>query len=356
MSEQMFFDNWNWGKNKNKTDRVNYNYKGDKNSKSYKAFKDICRMTQMKLKDYLVDKLCNYYETIYVDDGFVYVKGINSNVLLTAHMDTVHEPKGLICTDIYEYHDKKNKRHILSSPQGIGGDDRCGIYTILKVLETTDFRPYIIFCEDEEIGGIGSNKFCKTTLSTEISDEVDFMIEIDRANANDAVFYEETNAEFQRYVMDITGNKEAWGSFSDICHLSEETLVSSFNISCGYYNAHTTDEYVVMEELNECIKKVIKLLEANKADHKGFRYEPYAYTNYYGRSYDSKLNSTYGYRSYYGYDSEYYETQFFYYDPKTRKVSDTITEGRSLEECIGALMMLNPSLKWEDIYDYEEYN
>lgn len=351
MSEQMFFDNWNWGKNKNKTDRVNYNCKGDKNSKNYKAFKDICRMTQMKLKDYLIDKLSDYYETIYVDDGFVYVKGINSNVLLTAHMDTVHEPQGRICTDIYEYYDKKNKRHILSSPQGIGGDDRCGIYAILRVLETTDFRPYIIFCEDEEIGGVGSNKFCKTTLSDEVADEVNFMIEIDRANANDAVFYEETNAEFQRYVMEITGNKEAWGSFSDICHLSEDTLVSSFNISCGYYNAHTTDEYVVMEELNECIKKVIKLLETNKSDNKKFIYEPYDYYRY-----NSSFKNSYGYGNYYGYNSEYYETQFFYRDPKTGKVSESITEGRSLEECIGTLMILNPSLKWEDVYDYEEYN
>lgn len=348
MSEQRFFDNW-----KNKKEKVNYNCKGDKNSKSYKAFKDICRMTQMKLKDYLVDKLCNYYETIYVDDGFIYVKGINSNVLLTAHMDTVHEPRGLICTDIYEYYDRKNKRHILSSPQGIGGDDRCGIYAILKVLETTDFRPYIIFCEDEEIGGVGSNKFCKTTLSNEVADEVNFMIEIDRANANDAVFYEETNAEFQRYVMDVTGNKEAWGSFSDICHLSEDTLVSSFNISCGYYNAHTTDEYVVMEELNECIKKVIKLLETNKSDSKKFIYER-DYYDYY--RYNSSFKNSYGYGNYYGYDSGYYETQFFYYDPKTKKDTHTITEGRSLEECIGELMMLNPDLKWSDVYDYEEYN
>jgi len=338
---------------KSKDTKVNYNCKGEKNSKHYKKFKNICRLTQKELKTYLEEVLANYYDEIYSDDGFLYVKGINSNVLLTAHMDTVHEPQGRICTDIYEYYDKKNKRHILSSPQGIGGDDRCGIYTIINILERTNFRPYIIFCEDEEIGGVGSKKFCKTTLSDEVANEVNFMIEIDRANANDAVFYEETNAKFQKFVMDVTGNKEAFGSFSDICNLSEETLVSSFNISCGYYNAHTTDEYVVMEELEVCIDKVIKLIEADKKDEQKYIYEPDIYYNY-GNGY----NYGYGYYGY-GYGSSKNdvecEVEFIWYDKKTGKETSDITYGTSLEDCVGQFLISHSDLCWNDVVDYQEY-
>ena len=350
---QTLFDDWVWKKLKNTT-RTSYNYMGKKNTEHFKKFKDICRLTQMELKAYLEDVLATYYEEVYSDDGFLYVKGTNSNVLLTAHMDTVHEPAGRICTDIYEYHDKKNKKHILSSPQGIGGDDRCGIYTILKVLERTEFRPYIIFCEDEEIGGVGSKKFCKTTLVDEVGKEVNFMIEIDRAHANDAVFYEETNAKFQRFVTDTTGTEEAFGSFSDICNLSEETMVSSFNISCGYYNAHTTDEYVVMEELEDCIGKVIKLIEADKKDEQRFEYEPDTF-------YRSGNGYNYGY-GYYGYgygnskNSTECEVEFTWYDKKTGNEESDITYGTSLEECIGQFLLLHSDLCWNDVIDYDEYD
>lgn len=335
---------------KSKANVITYNKKGEKNSNHYKQFKNICRMTQMKLKDYLIERLCEYYNEVYADDGFIYVKGINSNVLLTAHMDTVHEPQGRICTDIYEYYDKKNKRHILSSPQGIGGDDRCGIYAIIKILETTEFRPYIIFCEDEEIGGVGSAKFCKTVLSDEVAKEVNFMIEIDRANANDAVFYEETNEDFQKYVMEVTGTKEAWGSFSDICNLSEETKVSSFNISSGYYNAHTTDEYVVMEELETCIDRVIKLIKANKEDDKKFEYVEYVYSSS-SKYYDYSYGYGYGYGKSYGYKDVCVEFMFYGKDGKDYV---EVVDGESFEECVGSFLMSHPSLSWNDVVDYYE--
>ena len=173
------------------------------------------------------------------------------------------------------------------------------------------------------------------------------MIEIDRAHATDAVFYEETNAKFQRFVKDVTGNEEAWGSFSDICNLSEETKVSSFNISCGYYNAHTTDEYVVMEELEACIGKVIDLLKADKNDEQKFVYEPDTYYHY-GNTYN-------GYGFGWGQDPEY-EVEFSYYDNKTGNEESDIASGTSFEDCVGQFLILHSDLCWNDIIDYEEYS
>ncbi len=68
----------------------------------------------------LFSSLLNAYKSkaIYSKDKFILVKGV-APILLVAHLDTVH--KNLvrnICTSA--------DGNILMSPQGIGGDDRCG--------------------------------------------------------------------------------------------------------------------------------------------------------------------------------------------------------------------------------------
>ena len=56
---------------------------------------------------------------------FILVQG-ESPILLVAHLDTVHkEPVQVICTS--------RKGNILMSPQGIGGDDRCGVYALASI-------------------------------------------------------------------------------------------------------------------------------------------------------------------------------------------------------------------------------
>ena len=56
-----------------------------------KRFKKICRKTQKQLIPYLVYCLkYNGYDEVIKQDGFIYAKG-EIPILLTAHMDTVHE-------------------------------------------------------------------------------------------------------------------------------------------------------------------------------------------------------------------------------------------------------------------------
>ena len=275
MSEQIF----GFGK---KSTRENYSYKGKLNKTAFpEQFVKICRYGQRELKAYLTKKLAKYYDTdkVVVGDGYVYAIG-DMPVCLTAHMDTVHEKNGK-CREIYGYKDKKNNRNIISSPQGIGGDDRCGIYMIMNILQTTNYRPYIVFCEDEEIGGIGSGKFIKTKFIREL-EEMKFFIELDRANGNDLVFYEDINYEFHDWCEKVTGYKTNYGTFSDISHLCPVAEVSGVNISCGYYNAHTKDEYVVLEEMMNGIKATKKLLKASKELKEKFEYkESRRYSSYY---------------------------------------------------------------------------
>ena len=206
-------------------------YKGVKNKTEFTEFVALCKLTQNELKDMLPKKLLESgYKDVISSDGFIYARG-EMPILLTAHMDTVHK---IPVIDFYEYVDAKGN-HIISSPQGIGGDDRCGVYMILEIIK--EYKPYILFCEDEEIGGIGSGKFCRTDFIDELED-MKFLIELDRANEKDAVFYDCDNKEFTKFIEDTTGFVETWGTFSDISNLAPQCNVAAVNLSCGYYHAH----------------------------------------------------------------------------------------------------------------------
>lgn len=212
-----------------------------------KNFTDICKMTQTEVKEYARKFLISEKYSPVVEDGFVYAKG-DVPVLLVAHMDTVHKQ---LCTDIVD----QNGR--ISSPQGIGGDDRCGIFMIMNII--SELHCSVLFCEDEEVGGVGARKFTKSSVIDDVN--VNYIIEFDRKGNNDAVFYDCDNKEFEDFVCDNTGLKKNFGTFSDISVLAPALKTAAVNISCGYYNAHTVSEYVVYDEMMDiidCAKSLIK--------------------------------------------------------------------------------------------------
>ena len=117
-----------------------------------KTFEDICRMTQHEVKQYMKGYLASKKYNVVDQDGFLYAKG-TVPVLLVAHMDTVHKEQ---CTEI------RNVNGKLSSPQGIGGDDRCGVFIIMNLVK--ELHCSVLLCEDEEKGCIGAGKFKRATF------------------------------------------------------------------------------------------------------------------------------------------------------------------------------------------------
>ena len=101
-----------------------------------KTFKEILPLTQMELKSYLKKYLIEMgYEPI-DQNGFLYAKG-NIPVLLVAHMDTVHKERIktleiLPCISKTNTQTKEYTKY--SSPEGIGGDDRCGVFIIMNLI------------------------------------------------------------------------------------------------------------------------------------------------------------------------------------------------------------------------------
>lgn len=336
-----------------------YVYKGRLNKTEFPDFVKICKFPQKNLKQYLFREIKKYgYEPI-VGDGFIYARSINCPVLLTAHMDTVHTK---IVKDFYEDKRDKNGRevHVISSPEGIGGDDRCGIYMILHIIRETDLRPAILFCEDEEEGGIGSSKFSKTGYIEELCD-MKFFIELDRANATDLVFYYDDNIDFHDWCEQNTGYTEAFGSFSDISVLSPATGISSVNISCGYYNAHTTKEEVVVEEMMDSILMTEKLLVASQdPELEPFDYmESYASDKWSWDDYDYYYKSNYGdYRGTYDYSQkksiEEDVMMGIVYSMDGKEIEEFVS-GVTETDCVGQFMMDHPSICWNDVLDYYFY-
>lgn len=309
--------------------------KGTRNRSAFpKKFIDICKMAQCELRPYLYLELRNAYEEVILEDGFIYARG--GDVVVTAHMDTVHKEE---VQSYYGWHEKG--KNYISSPQGIGGDDRCGIYMILQIIEN-GYRPTVLFCEDEEIGGVGSNKFVATPYINELK-EKKFMIELDRANANDLVFYDDDNEAFHDWCAKITGYKAAYGSFSDISHLCPKAEVSGVNISCGYYNAHTTSEYVCLEEMDASIDAAVKMIEASD-DVEQFTYvDGWSLGDFY------KYEDGY----IYGNSSENAILEVMYYDEMKREETTCIT-GTTIDECWVTFFIENPSTCWNDIFDWNE--
>ena len=82
------------------------------------TFETILRLPQMDLKQTLKVELKSRGYLVTDKPGYLYAEG-TIPVLLVAHMDTVHrQPVEQICYS--------EDRAVAMSPQGIGGDDRCG--------------------------------------------------------------------------------------------------------------------------------------------------------------------------------------------------------------------------------------
>ena len=264
-----------------------------------KTLEDYILPTQ----DELFDMLCEEYKgNCFVrKDSYILVKG-KAPIMLIAHMDTVHKER-------VKYICKSKGGKILMSPQGIGGDDRCGIYALNAVYARAEVKPWLLFTCDEEIGGYGARDFAKDYHMADLPKELDFLkclVEIDRKGKKDAVYYSCDNEEFEDYITG-KGFVTGWGSFSDISIIAPEMGIAAVNLSSGYYNAHTLYEYINRQELNDTIGKVLSIVsDSVKKDFPVYEYieSKYSYDyddwSYYG------LNGWYSYKS----DKEEIDTQF----------------------------------------------
>lgn len=207
----------------------------------------INNMYSSKLDKSLLEK------SFYAPGKYVYIEG-DMDILLIAHLDTVF-PHG-----IYPYFDPE--ANVMFSGQGLGADDRAGVFAILKILEA-GFRPSILFTYGEEQGCIGLDDFLDHHPMP--FKDFKFMIQLDRQGFDDSVYYDCDNKDFERYINSF-GFKTAEGSFTDVMLLSSAWKISGVNLSIGYINEHTAAELFFIDDCMETIEKVIDIL-SDKENH-----------------------------------------------------------------------------------------
>ena len=171
-----------------------------------------------------------------------------------------------------------------------------------------------VFFVQEESGCIGSSN-----CNLEFFNDCRFVLQCDRRGSSDLItsvyitdlcseeFLEQTN--YKKF-----GYKETDGMLTDVYTLKTDGLnVSCLNISCGYYNPHSEEEYTVFSDLVNCLNFVQNIIENCTDVYTHICQEVKSYSNYsglkwggYGSNYHSK------------YWSDYYED----YEPQTEQLTD----------------------------------
>lgn len=207
------------------------------------------------------------YKKVINNNMFTVAEG-NLPICLCAHMDTV-----FLNPPTTFYYD--NEKGVLWSPEGLGADDRAGIYAIISIIEE-GYRPSIILTDLEEKGGIGAETLIKKFPECPFED-CRAIIQLDRQGKNDAVYYDCDNKDFEKLITSYNF-KTSWGTFTDISIIAPQWKIAAVNLSVGYLNEHQKVEILKMRDLLKTIAKVKNMLK-DCDSWPSYAYVPYIYTN-----------------------------------------------------------------------------
>lgn len=191
------------------------------------------------------------YSKVVLTKNYLFAEG-NIPIGLVAHADTVFDADKEDKEIFYD-----SSKQVSWSPQGLGADDRAGIFAILKILQT-ELRPSIFITTDEESGGLGSYALIEDYPNCPVAD-LRYLIQLDRQGEKDCVFYDCINKDFIKYIESF-GFVRAKGLFSDISILCPFWKVAGVNLSVGYEDEHTYVEILRWKNLFKTIHKVTKML------------------------------------------------------------------------------------------------
>lgn len=255
-------------------------------NEEYELFTRICKLRESGVMKFMSKILREYYseENVFATKDYVYAKG-TLPIGLVAHADTVHTQ---LPSEIF-YDSRKN---VIWSPEGIGADDRAGIYAIIDIIRE-GYRPTILICNLEEVGGRGARQLV-IDYPAPLS-KVNFLLEMDRMGYNDMVFYSCDNPEFEQYLEPF-GFKSDWGTFSDVEVIGPKWGVAFANLSIGYEDEHTKAERLYFDWMFATISKVKDILNDELIEEHPFVYiEGSSYGWYYGSNFSKYGSSIYGY-------------------------------------------------------------
>lgn len=219
------------------------------NQQELKSIEQFFQLNQPQLMKAMKHYLNMKYEKVIATKEYLIAVG-DIPVALVAHLDTVFKNPP---HDIF-YDRVKN---VMWSPDGLGADDRAGVYAIVQILKS-GLRPTVIFTTDEELGCVGADALAEQVKTPPV--DLKYVIELDRRGSNDCVFYSCNNPEFDAYVESF-GFVTNFGSFSDISVICPEWKIAGVNLSIGYYDEHSVSETLYVGQMFDTIKKVKNMLQ-----------------------------------------------------------------------------------------------
>jgi di/tripeptidase len=189
---------------------------------------------------------------------------------INIHEEMLNNAQGEEKLSYKAYNDEGN-------PTGIGGDDKCGVFACLTLLQELP-NVKAAFFVSEETGCHGSLK-----ASEEFFENVGYGIQFDAPENwmvtercfgqvlfdRDSEFFESCDKVLTE-GMDNNYMEYMVHPYTDVYALRGKFDFSCINISIGYYNYHTKHEYVVVEDVFNGIDMGKKMIESlgNKLHHK----------------------------------------------------------------------------------------
>lgn len=302
--------------------------------RSYSGFEDPIRLYIARFLTELGIPFINYNGNIL---GFNYPGA----PLFSAHLDMVNTEGYKLTGNEYAldkehvftldskacirlYRDKE-KKHQTS----LGADDKNGIWAILTMLKNGKEINFA-FCHSEEIGGTGSEQVVSDKELAEFIEGCKFCIVIDRRNSSDIIGYS------NKYCLVLDDKLEKFakengyaftcttGSVSDADRFSKH--IECVNLSCGYYNPHSSTEYTNLNELYKTYLFCLDIIDnfqyesASISRVKAFKgISSFSSNTTYGRTYSG--STTYTGSTYYGRNT---------WSKETDKASDTDVKGSAV--------------------------
>lgn len=195
-------------------------------------------------------------------------KEIENKVCLVAHIDTVWDVPSWNSKEHFVPKGKKNifydsKQRVLWSPDGLGGDDRAGVFNCLNSFYTVPepYTPIVLLTDKEETRGDGAYD-ALDEFGDILEKNTTMFVELDRRGKGEAVFYNDEPDDFIKYIESF-GFKEQFGTFSDISILCDFLGICGTNLSMGYYNEHTKYEYLNLVDMQYTTDRIFSILRDN---------------------------------------------------------------------------------------------
>ena len=184
--------------------------------------------------------------------------------LVCAHTDSVHKRIPVVIKEVQGEVwavDRETGARV-----GCGGDDKCGVFICLELLERQE-RLKAAFFVGEECFCIGSR-----AAGPEFFSDVGYCMEFDSPQGDIISFSSnglqlfDPEGDFAKVaipVMDAYGaNKWQDHPYTDIAILKHRFDFTCVNLPAGYYNMHSRNEYVKLDEVQNAVNLGGSMLDA----------------------------------------------------------------------------------------------